>query len=58
MVFSTTINRRAMKLDTHMQGPNTNTPAKFQCHLSIQSPFTPHMCDIQDHCANNVNIPI
>ena len=39
-----------------MQGPNTDTPAQFQGHPSIKTPFTPHMYDIQDHCANNVNI--
>ena len=57
-VFSKTINHRAMKLGTHMQGPNRNTPTKFQGHSPIITHFTPHMCDIQGHCANNVNIAI
>ena len=47
-----------MKLGPHMPGPNTNTPAKFQGHLPIITPFNPHMCDIPGHCANNVNIAI
>ena len=34
-----------------MQVPNTDTPAEFQGHSSITTPFTPHMCDIQGHCA-------
>ena len=47
--FSTTISRRATKLGTHMQVHNTNTPAKFQGHPPIITPFTPHMCSIQGH---------
>ena len=57
-VFSTTIKRRDMSLGTHMHVPNTNTPAKFQGHSPIITPFTPHMCDIRGHRANNVNIDI
>ena len=34
-----------------MQVPNTDTPAEFQGHSPITTPFTPHMCDIQGHCA-------
>ena len=48
-VFSTTNNRRDLKLGTHMQGPNTHTPAKLQGHSPIITPFTPHMCSIQGH---------
>ena len=48
-VFSTTINPRAMKLRTPMQAFYTNTPAKFQGHPPIITPFTPHMCSIQGH---------
>ena len=48
-VFSKTINHRAMKLGTHTQVPNTNTPAKFQGHTPIITPFTPHMCSVQGH---------
>ena len=47
-----------MKLGTHVQVPNTDTPAQFQGHPPIITPFTPHMCDIQGHGANNVNIAI
>ena len=50
-----------MKLDTHMQGPNTNTLAKFQGHHRIITSFTPHMChmcDIQGHLRQTVNIAI
>ena len=47
-----------MTLGTHMQGLNTNTPAKFQGHPPIITPFTPHMYDFQGHCANIVNIAI
>ena len=47
-----------MKLGTHMQGPNTDIPAQFQGHLLVITPFTPHMCDIQGHRANNVKIAI
>ena len=47
-----------MKLGTHMQALNTNTPAKFQGHPPIITPFTPHMCSVQGHYANNVNIAI
>ena len=57
-VFSKTNNHRAMKLGTHAQVPNTNTPAKFQGHPPIITPFTPHMCDIQGHNADIVNIVI
>ena len=57
-VFSKTIIHRAMKLGTHMQGLNTNSPAKFQGHSPIITPFTPHMCDIQGHYANTENIAI
>ena len=49
MVFSATNNRRDLKLGTHTQIPNTNTPAKFQVHSPIITPFTPHMCSIQGH---------
>ena len=48
-LFSTFINRRDMKLGTHMQIPNTDTPAKFQGHPPILTPFTPHMSSIQSH---------
>ena len=34
-VFSKTVNPRATKLGTHMQGLNTNSPAKFQGHPPI-----------------------
>ena len=47
-----------MKLGTQMQEPNTNTPAKFQRHPPIITPFTPHICDNQGHCANTVNTAI
>ena len=47
-----------MKVGTHMQRPNTNTPAKFQGHPPIITPFTPHMCHIQGRCAKNVNFVI
>ena len=47
-----------MNLGTHVQGPNTETPAKFQGHSPIITPFTPHMCDVQGHYANNVNFVI
>ena len=39
-----------------MQGPDTDTPAQFQGHPPIKTLFTPHMCEIQGHRANNVNI--
>ena len=48
-VFSKTNNHRAMKLGTHTQVPNTNTPAEFQGHPPIITLFTPHMCDFQGH---------
>ena len=38
-----------LKLGTHTQVPNTNTPAKFQGHPLIITTFTPHMCDFQGH---------
>ena len=57
-IFSTTPSRRATKLGTHMQRPDTDTPAKFQGHSPIITPFTPHMCSVQGHYANNVNIVI
>ena len=41
-----------------MQVHNPNTPAKFQGHPPIITPFTPHMCDFQGRYANIVNIPI
>ena len=41
-----------------MQGPNSDTPAQFQGHPPITAPFTPHMREIQGHCANNINIAI
>ena len=41
-----------------MQVPNTDTPAQFQGHPPIITPVTPHMCNIQGHGANNVNIAI
>ena len=47
-----------MKLGTHTQVPNTNTPAKFRGHPPIIAPFTPHMGDIQGHNADIVNIVI
>ena len=57
-IFSTSISRRTTKLATHMQRPNTETPAKFQGYSPIITPFTPHMCDVQGHYANNVNFII
>ena len=39
-----------------MQGPKTDTPAQFQGHPPIITNFTPHMCHIQGHCANNVKL--
>ena len=57
-VFSKTVNPRATKFGTHTQVPNTHTPAKFQGHSLIITPFTPHMCDIQGHYAKTVNIAI
>ena len=48
-IFSITINRRDMKLGTHMQTPNTDTPAKFQGHRPVFNLFTLHMCGIQGH---------
>ena len=48
-IFSTTIKCRTTKLGTHMQRPNTDTPAKCQGHSPIITPFTPHMCSIQGH---------
>ena len=54
-VFSKTLTHRAMKLGTHMQVPNANTPTKFQGHSFTITPFTPHMCGVQGHYANNVN---
>ena len=57
-VFSTTINHRDLKLGTHMQVLNTDTPAQFQGHPPIITPFTPHLCDIQAHGANDVNFVI
>ena len=57
-VFSTTIPSRDMKLGTHTQVHNTDTPAKFQGHSPIITPFTLHMCDFQGHCANIVHIAI
>ena len=47
-----------MKLGTHMQGPNTDTPAKFQGHSPNITPFTRRMCDIQGHLSQNVNFHI
>ena len=47
-----------MKLGTHTQVHNTNTPTKCQGHSPILTPFTPHMCDIQGLYANNVYIAI
>ena len=44
-----------MKLGTHMQGLNTNTPAKFQGHSLTITPFTPLMCGIQGPWAEKVN---
>ena len=52
------INPRATKLGTHMQVHNPNTPAKFQGHPPIITPFTPHMCDFQGRYANIVNIAL
>ena len=57
-VFSPTISHRDLKLGTHMQVPHTTTPAKFQGHPPIKTPFTSHMCDIQGRCAKNVNFVI
>ena len=48
-IFSTTINCGDMKLGTHMQTPNRDTPAKFQGHPPILTSFTPHVCGIQGH---------
>ena len=48
-IFSTTINHRDLKLGTHMQVHNTDTPAKFQGHSPIITPITPYMCSIQGH---------
>ena len=48
-VFSKSLSHRAMKLGTHTQIANTNSPAKFQGHSPIITPFTPHMCGIQGH---------
>ena len=45
-----------MKLGTHMQGPNTDTPAKIHGDSSNITPFTPHMCDIQGLFSQNLNI--
>ena len=47
-----------MKLGTHMQGPNTNTPAKFQGHPPNITLFTPHMCSFKDPWTKNVNFVI
>ena len=57
-VFSKTVNPRATKLGTHMQVHNPNTLAKFQGHPPIITPFTPHMCSVQGHWAENVNFII
>ena len=57
-VFSTTVSPRDLKLDTHMLVHNINTPAKFEGHSAIITPFTSHVCDIQDHLSQNVNIAI
>ena len=48
-IFSTTINRRDMKLGKHMQILDMETPAKLQGHSPVLTPFTPHMCAIQGH---------
>ena len=48
-IFSTTINHRDLKLGTHMQVHNTDTPVKFQGHSPIITPITPHMCSIRGH---------
>ena len=32
-----------MKRGTHMQVPNTGTPAKFQAHPIIKTPSTSHL---------------
>ena len=56
--FLTPISHRDLKLGTHMQVHSTNTPAKFLGHSPFITPFTPHMCDIQGHCAKSVNIAI
>ena len=55
-VFSETVNQRVLKLGTHIQVPYTITPAKFQGHSPILTPFTPHMCCIQGHLSQNINI--
>ena len=47
-----------MKLGTYMQGLNTNTPAKFQGHPPIMTPFTLNMCDFEGPCVNSVHIAI
>ena len=47
-----------MKLGTRKQVPNTNTPAKFQGHSPIITSFNPHMCGVQGHRAENVNIAV
>ena len=48
-VFSKSLSQRAMKLGTHTQIANTNSPAKFQGHSPIITSFTLHMCGIQGH---------
>ena len=57
-IFSTPISHGDLKLGTHMQRHNTNTPNKFQGHSPFITLFTPHMCDFQGHRAINVNIAI
>ena len=47
-----------MKLRKHIQGPNTNTQVKFQGHSLNLNSFTPHMCGVQCHLAQNANIAI
>ena len=46
-VFTTTMNHTAMKFGTHIQVPNTNTPAKFQRPSHTITPVTPHMCNVR-----------
>ena len=48
-VFSTTKNHRHLKLSTHLQVHNTDTPAKFQGPSPNITPFNPHMCGVQEH---------
>ena len=48
-LFSTIINRRDLKLGTHMQTPNSDINTNLQRHPPFITLFTPHLCDIQCH---------